>query len=114
MAWRPHRLERQRGFRWWEQHFAAPNQVNPPMVKSHKSNTDVKIEQPATKNGQVMELLQRNDGASLEEMSTLAIWLPHSTRAFLTGLKKRGHEITSDNVDVDGVRRYRIAPPVGQ
>ena len=51
-------------------------------------------------------MLLRDEGASLEEMSALANWLPHSTRAFLTGLKKKGYEVTSDKVD--GVRRYKI------
>lgn len=59
-----------------------------------------------TKHQQVVGLLLRDEGASLEEMSTLANWLTHSTRAFLTGLKKKGYEVTSDKVD--GVRRYKI------
>ena len=60
---------------------------------------------PPTKNQQVIDLLSREDGASLEEMSSLANWLPHSTRAFMTGLKKKGYAIESDKTD--GVRRYR-------
>jgi hypothetical protein len=39
-------------------------------------------------------------------MSTLAGWQPHSTRSFMTGLKKKGHVIESDKID--GVSRYRI------
>ena len=62
---------------------------------------------PTTKIQQVIDLLSREGGASLEEMATLANWLPHSTRAFMTGLRKKGHVIESDKVD--GVRRYRIA-----
>jgi Protein of unknown function (DUF3489) len=61
---------------------------------------------PPTKHSQVVDLLTHKHGASLEEMSTLANWLPHSTRAFLTGLKKKGYLIDSDKVD--GIRRYRI------
>lgn len=61
---------------------------------------------PPTKNQQVIDLLGRIGGASLEEMSSLAKWQPHSTRAFMTGLKKKGHVI--ENEKVDGVRRYRI------
>ena len=60
-----------------------------------------------TKHQQVLGLLLRNEGASLEEMSTLANWLTHSARAFLTGLKKKGYEVTGGKVD--GVRRYKIA-----
>lgn len=63
---------------------------------------------PATKNQQVIDVLSRHDGATLENMSTLAGWQPHSTRSFMTGLKKKGHVIESEKVD--GVRRYRIVP----
>lgn len=60
-----------------------------------------------TKHLQVVELLSRDEGASIEEMSVLANWLNHSTRAFLSGLKKKGYGVTSDKVD--GIRRYKIA-----
>ena len=54
----------------------------------------------------VIGLLQRPGGAKLDEMIAATGWLPHSTRAALTGLKKKGHQITSEKAD--GVRRYRI------
>ncbi len=59
-----------------------------------------------TKHQQIVDLLSRKCGTTLEEMSTLANWLTHSTRAFLSGLKKRGFEVTSEKID--GVRHYRI------
>ena len=60
---------------------------------------------PPTKHQQIIDLLNRDCGATLEEMSILANWLPHSTRAFLTGRKKKGYIIASDRID--SVRRYR-------
>jgi DNA-binding IclR family transcriptional regulator len=62
--------------------------------------------EPKTKNQQVIDLLSTDGGVTLEEMSTLAGWQPHSTRSFITSLKKNGHVIESDKID--GVRRYRI------
>lgn len=59
-----------------------------------------------TKKQQVIDLLSCENGATLEEMSTLVEGLPHSTRSFMTGLKKKGHVIESDKVG--GMRRYRI------
>jgi len=56
---------------------------------------------------QILDLLTRDCGATLAELGTLANWLPHSTRAYLTGLRKKGHVI--DNEKVDGVRGYRIS-----
>ena len=58
-----------------------------------------------TKHQQVIDLLTRDDGASLDDMSAVTNWLPHSTRAFLTGLKKKGYTITSEKAEGD--RRYR-------
>ena len=54
----------------------------------------------------VIGLLQRTGGATLDEMDGATGWLPHTTRAALTGLKKKGHQVTSEKTD--GVRRYRI------
>lgn len=78
-----------------------------PANKKISSSND-NVQQPAirTKHQHIVELLSRTEGTSLEEMSAAAHWLPHSTRSFLTGLKKKGHNITSDKVE--GVRRYRI------
>ena len=68
--------------------------------------------EPKTKNQLIIDLLCREGGATLEEMSTLASWQPHSTRSFMTGLKKKGHVIESDKID--GVRRYRIVSSGGE
>ena len=56
---------------------------------------------------QILDLLTRDCGATLAELATLANWLPHSTRAYLTGLRKKGRVIDSEKVD--GARRYRIS-----
>jgi predicted GNAT superfamily acetyltransferase len=71
-----------------------------------KSTATATASTPATKHQQVVNLLNRDVGASLDEMSHLANWLPHSTRAVLTGLKKRGYVIAS--AKTDGIRRYRV------
>lgn len=62
---------------------------------------------PVSKSAQVVALLQREHGASLGDLVDATGWLPHTTRAALTGLKKKGHLIASEKVDE--VRRYRIA-----
>lgn len=51
---------------------------------------------PATKQSkkdQVLALLRRDVGATLEEMVTATGWLKHTTRAALTGMRKAGHAI---------------------
>lgn len=43
-----------------------------------------------TKSAVVQKLLSRNKGATLAEIMTATHWQPHSSRAFLTGLRKKG------------------------
>jgi hypothetical protein len=59
-----------------------------------------------SKTCQVLELLKRDHGATIEELVSMTGWLPHTTRAALTGLKKKGHALTSEKID--SVRRYRV------
>lgn len=59
----------------------------------------------SAKHQQIIGLLMRDCGASIEEMAVAANWLAHSTRAFLSGLKKKGYAVDSEKVE--GVRRYR-------
>ena len=51
---------------------------------------------PVSKIGTVLSLLRRDEGATLDEMVAATGWLPHTTRAALTGLRKKGHVIAKD------------------
>lgn len=64
---------------------------------------------PLTKLQQVIDLLVSDQGATLDQMIAATGWLPHTTRAALTGLKKRGYAISS--VKLDQVRTYRAVSP---
>ena len=55
----------------------------------------------------VLALLQRPEGASIADIIAATDWLPHSTRAALTGLRKKGHSI--ERFVRDGATCYRIA-----
>ena len=46
-----------------------------------------------SKTAAVLALLQRGEGATLPELVAATGWLPHTTRAALTGLRKKGHTI---------------------
>ncbi len=62
---------------------------------------------PTTKTARLIALLQSEPGASITDIVTAFGWLPHSARAALTGLRKRGHAIVRSSSD--GTTRYRIA-----
>lgn len=51
---------------------------------------------PESKTSQVIKLLKRKQGATLDEMIKATGWQKHTTRAALTGLKKKGHTIARD------------------
>ena len=62
-----------------------------------------------TKATVVLDLLERPDGASLDEIMATTGWQRHSVHGFLSGIvkKKLGLVFTSTRGE-DGVRRYRI------
>ncbi|TAL77023.1 MAG: DUF3489 domain-containing protein [Beijerinckiaceae bacterium] len=62
---------------------------------SHPSaNTSTKTcSARVTKKSEIIALLQRPEGASLEALIAATGWLSHTTRAALTGLRKSGYEI---------------------
>ena len=59
-----------------------------------------------------LALLQRPNGATLDELVEATGWLPHTTRAALTGLKKKGHDV--QRTKVDGVSRYAVSKAAPQ
>ena len=63
---------------------------------------------PGSRTAQLLELLARDGGATITAMVEATGTLPHSVRAALTGLRKKGHTVTS--AKVDGERRYSVAP----
>lgn len=68
------------------------------------------VEGPVTKHAQLLQLLNRPEGASIEDMMQATAWQQHSVRGFLAGTvkKKMGLALTSSKAEGD-VRRYRIA-----
>lgn len=63
--------------------------------------------QHSNKTGLVLELPSRADGSTIEQIVEATGWLAHTTRAALTGLRKKGHVITSEKREGAG-RVYRV------
>ncbi len=72
--------------------------VSPPVVADRPVRT--------TKSASVLAMLGRDDGATLAELTAATGWLPHTTRAALTGIRKKGHAIV--RTVRDGTSYYRI------
>ena len=68
-------------------------QVNPPENKQKDQlapTTSVAQPRAGSKLALVIAMLSNEAGASLKSLAEMAGWLPHTTRATLTGLRKRG------------------------
>lgn len=77
------------------------------MTRSKKTQPAAKSAAPkSNKKELLLELLRRDGGSSLNEIAEVTKWLPHSARAMLTGLRKKGYAIAKKKVD--GQTRYSI------
>ena len=78
------------------------------MTKTTKAKTLAPAGKAApSKRDQLIALLKTDGGTTLDEMVAATGWLPHTTRAAMTGLKKKGHTIERFKPQ-DGPSRYSI------
>jgi hypothetical protein len=61
-----------------------------------------------TKKAQLISLLSKNTGSDTGSISKKFGWLPHTTRATLSGLRKAGYEISSMKAGTGKPTKYRI------
>jgi hypothetical protein len=96
----------------------APQQQRQPDPNANKaSGPDLVSERARTlmprvgsKLARVIHLLQRSEGVTIPNLIGATGWLPHTTRATLTGLRKRGYAIARERID-GGDSAYRIVGP---
>ena len=86
----------------------------PPVLKSGETDTSVAA-QPAgpgpragTKRALILALLSRDKGATLNALADATGWLPHTTRAALTGLRKKGYRIERKDWGGQKPSAYRL------
>jgi uncharacterized protein DUF3489 len=85
-----------------------------PAKKAPKAKDAATGAKPAAREGsrkaELLALLQRTDGATLEELMTTSGWQAHSVRGFLSGTvgKKMGLKVDSAKRE-DGTRVYSMA-----
>lgn len=82
--------------------------ADPKTSKARESQHQPNQSLPRTgsKQALVVAMLSRKNGATIDELTAATGWLPHTTRAALTGLRKRGHTIERHRTD--DVSHYRI------
>ncbi len=82
---------------------ATPPKPDAPRSEQNDEPAPAKV---PSKTDTVLSLLTRAEGAALNELVAATGWLPHTTRAAMTGLKKKGHQIERNKID--GISRYAI------
>ncbi len=82
----------------------------PATVKPKKSGTAQSPVKQQSKQAQLIELLKKKAGATVEEMIALTGWQAHTVRGIISGaLKKRlGLNVVSTVSGSNGIRTYRI------
>ena len=75
---------------------------------STPSRLNVASPRAGSKQALVTEMLSANGGATLDALVNATGWLPHTTRAALTGLRKRGFSIERTR-EAGEASMYRIA-----
>lgn len=82
--------------------------AHPPQgVTNPESDPDTSPKPPRkTKLSLLLELISCEQGATLQDLTSATGWLPHTARASITGLRKRGHEVCCKRVDA--VSRYTV------
>lgn len=75
------------------------------MTSTKKTRVTPQTTAPQTsKKDALLQLLRRDGGAALSEITEATGWLPHTARAMLTGLRKKGFQIGKEKID--GTYRY--------
>ena len=82
--------------------------------KAQEQLADLPASAPApgkgTKKARVLSLLSRPEGATIDDLLSAPGWLPHTTRAALTGLRHQGYEfVKSKNAESETVYRTERA-----
>ena len=63
---------------------------------------------PDKKSTQVLQLLRRPHGATINDLSIATTSQPHSVRGFLSGTVKKRYGLKLTSEIVDGTRHYRV------
>jgi hypothetical protein len=58
----------------------------------------------------VIALLRRSEGATILALTEVTGWLPHTTRAAITGVRKRGYSVVLERSG-EGASVYRLSNP---
>ena len=95
--------------------------LDPNELTDHEATPDNQLAIPpqhqaapraGTKQYLLLQLLGREQGATINDMMAATGWLPHTTRAALTGLRRRGYHLARTGSGAGSTYRVDIAVEV--
>jgi hypothetical protein len=87
-----------------------PKLMASPATSSHTGEAGKAAPRDGSKLASVMALLRRSEGATIDTLTKATGWLPHTTRAAITGVRKRGYSVVLDR-SAEGASIYRLSDP---
>jgi hypothetical protein len=91
---------------------SSPEPVNSCQAAGQlKSSASPVAPRSGTKIDDVVKMLCRPEGATIDALVKATGWLPRTTRAALTGLRKRGYAIGRSRTKEGGSSVYRLTAP---
>jgi hypothetical protein len=95
--------------RLWTAFTKLPIDEPPPVRRRHKATQDSKLEHPSSKQAQVIALLRRPEGATIEVLMAATGWQCHTVRGAIAGALKTKLGLAVLSEKTEAGRTYRIA-----
>jgi hypothetical protein len=76
----------------------------------HAADVNKAPPREGSKLASVIALLRRSEGATIDVLTKATGWLPHTTRAAITGVRKRGYSVVLDRGG-ESASVYRLSDP---
>jgi hypothetical protein len=89
---------------------SLPDSTNSSEIPRRSEEEGKAAPRVGSKLASVMALLSRPEGATIGVLTKATGWLPHTTRAAITGVRKRGYSVVLDR-SAEGASVYRLSDP---
>jgi hypothetical protein len=89
---------------------SLPDTMDSSEVAHHAADAGKAAPREGSKLASVIALLRRSEGATILALTDATGWLPHTTRAAITGVRKRGYSVVLGR-SAEGASVYRLSDP---
>jgi hypothetical protein len=87
-----------------------PESMDSSKASHHTAVVEKAPPREGSKLASVIALLRRSEGATILALTEATGWLPHTTRAAITGVRKRGYSVVLHR-GAEGASVYRLSDP---